>query len=74
VDFDGTVSALSGACPVIVFRADGREVYALPGTTFNKGDCEDVRNGTDVAVKGVLMSDGRVRAEKITLRDGKGGR
>jgi hypothetical protein len=66
------VSGLGGACPVIVFTADRREVYALPGTNFNKGDCSDVRNGTDVAVKGVLMSDGRVRAEKITLNDAKG--
>ena len=30
--------------------------------------CGDLRNGTGVDIKGVLMSDGRVRAEKVTLK------
>ena len=43
-------------------------MYALPGINFEKGECGDVRNGSDVDIKGVLMSDGRVRAEKVTLK------
>ena len=69
----GTVSSLIGFCPVIGFRVDGRTVYALPDTDFVKGQCGDLRNGTDVDIKGVLMSDGRVRADKVTLKSDRGG-
>jgi hypothetical protein len=59
-------------CPIVAFRVDGREVFALPDTDFIKGDCTDLRNGTDVDIKGVLMSSGRVRAEKVTLKNDRG--
>ena len=59
---------------MIGFRADGRTVFALPGTDFVKGECGDLRNGTDVDIKGVLMSDGRVRADKVTLKGERGGK
>ena len=69
------MSSLIGICPVIGFTVDRREVYALPGTDFEKGTCGDVRNGSGVDIRGVLMSDGRVRAEKVTLKkDGGGGK
>jgi hypothetical protein len=60
-------------CPLIGFRVDGRDVYALPGTDFVKGECGDVRNGTEVEIKGVATSEGRVRAEKVTLKNDRGG-
>jgi hypothetical protein len=60
-----------GVCPILLFTVEGRDVFTLPGTDFSKGDCGDVRNGREVEVKGVLMSDGRVRAEKVTLKKDK---
>jgi hypothetical protein len=45
-----------------------RDVFTLPGTDYRKGDCNDVRNGADVDVEGVEMSDGRVRADMVTIK------
>ena len=73
IDLSGTVSSLIGVCPVIAFRVDDRTVYALPDTDFGKGECGDLRNGSDVDIKGVLMSDGRVRADKVTVKGDRGG-
>jgi hypothetical protein len=57
-----------GVCPILAFSVDGRDVFTLPGTDFNKGECSDLKNGTEVDVTGVLMSDGLVRADKVTLK------
>ena len=74
IELEGAVSALAGACPLITFRVDGHDVYASPDTVFNKGVCGEVRNGIDVDVKGVMMSNGRVRVNKVTIRSDRGER
>jgi Domain of unknown function (DUF5666) len=60
-------------CPIRLFRVDDRDVFTLPGTDYRKGDCKDLRNGADVEVDGVQMSDGRVRADTVTMKKKAGG-
>jgi hypothetical protein len=55
-------------CPILLFSVDDRDVFTLPGTDYKKGDCQDVRNRAEVEVEGVQMSDGRVRADKVTIK------
>lgn len=68
IDFDGLVEALSGSCPALSFRLAGRSVWTYGETEFKKGPCRDIENGTEVDLEGRLMSDGRVRAEKIEIK------
>ncbi len=49
-------------------------MYTLPETDYRKGDCQDVRRQAEVEVEGVQMSDGRVRADKITIKKKAGDR
>jgi hypothetical protein len=55
-------------CPILLFSVDDRDVFTLPGTDYKKGDCHDVRTRAEVEVEGVQMSDGRVRADKVTIK------
>jgi hypothetical protein len=71
IDLSGTVSALSGSCPALTFTIGASAVYTTPDTDFSKGKCSDMANGVDVDIKGMLMSDGRVRADKVTLKRGR---
>jgi hypothetical protein len=68
ISLEGQVQSPSGACPVLTFSINGLQVYTSPDTDFSRGDCGDVRNGRDVDIGGVSMSDGRVRADKVTLK------
>jgi hypothetical protein len=68
IKFEGRVSSAFGVCPVLLFSVEDRDVFTLPGTGYSKGDCKDVRNGADVQVEGVQMSDGRVRADQVTIK------
>jgi hypothetical protein len=68
IDFDGRVEALSGSCPALSFGLAGRSVWTSGETEFKKGPCRDIENGTEIDLEGRLMSDGRVRAEKIEIK------
>lgn len=65
VHFDGRVQQMSGSCPVLRFAIDERAVYTTESTSFEKGPCSRVANGVKVDVRGWLMSDGTVRADRI---------
>ena len=67
VDFDGTISNLSGKCPDLTFKARSYTVVTDRSTDFKKSDCGDVRNGRDVSGSGVTQSNGTVRATKIAV-------
>ena len=69
VEIAGEVGAVSGTCPLITFALQGSTVYTTTATTIRKGPCRDVRTGAEVRVEGFLMSDGRVRADVITIED-----
>lgn len=60
---------MSGSCPTLTFVVDGRQVYTTGDTGFKKGNCRDLRNGMEVEVKGMLMSDGTVRAQRVEEDD-----
>jgi hypothetical protein len=67
VDFDGTISNLSGKCPDLTFKARSYTVVTDRSTDFKKSDCGDVRNGRGVSGSGVMQSNGTVRATKIEV-------
>ena len=56
---------------MVAFEVSGRTVYTSPKTDFDMGKCKDIRSGLEVEVKGMLMSDGRIRADKVSFDDDK---
>ena len=58
--FSGTVSSLTGTCPVLSFTVGGRLVRTDDGTQFTQGNCKHLSNGMDIGVTGTL--DWRRRA------------
>ena len=67
VRVSGRVSALSGSCPNLQFVVRNSIVFTDHTTTFSKGSCGSVVNGTDVEVEGRRQSDGRIRARRVEL-------
>ena len=68
VEFDGTVSNLSGRCPDVTFSSRGYTVAADGSTDYKKkSDCGDLREGRRVSVEGVTQLNGTVRARKIEV-------
>jgi hypothetical protein len=67
VDFDGTISGASGACPNVSFSARGFTVTADGGTDYRKSDCSDVRDGRKVKVNGITQPNGSVYATKLEV-------
>jgi len=51
----------------VTFVIDGLTVYSSSSTTYSKIKCDDLKNGRDIDVSGMLMSDGRVRADAISV-------
>ena len=54
---------------MITFAVDGYTVYADDSTDYRRGDCTHLRDRSAVEVRGQRYSDGRVRAERITVED-----
>jgi hypothetical protein len=68
VEFDGTVSSLSGRCPNVSFSSRGYSVTADGSTDYKKkSECGDLREGRRVSVEGVTQANGTVRAKKIEV-------
>jgi hypothetical protein len=67
IEISGKVESVSGSCPAIVFEIKNRTVFTTSRTEFDDGRCRDVRKGTKVKIKGMLMSDGKVRADEIEV-------
>jgi hypothetical protein len=68
VRFSGKANQISGVCPVIIFTVKDRTVYTTPLTEFNKTSCDRIDKGTDLEIRGMEMSDGRVRADEVTRK------
>jgi hypothetical protein len=68
IDLEGTVFALAGRCPDVVFWTDGHWVAADAGTDYRKGNCGDLSGGDSVKVNGRLRPNGVVDAERIELK------
>ena len=57
------VGRLSG----VTFALESMNVYTTADTAVRKGPCKDLKNDKKVRVEGWLMSDLRVRADKVTF-------
>jgi hypothetical protein len=42
-----------------------RAIYTTPSTEFEKTSCDRIDKGTDLEIRGMEMSDGRVRADQV---------
>jgi hypothetical protein len=66
IELEGEIDRVAGSCPTKTFRLDDYTVYTTADTTYERGSCNNVGNDADVEyVRGWLMSDGRVRADRI---------
>ena len=65
--FSGTVSGLTGTCPVLSFTVGGRLVQTDDGTEFIQGNCKHLSNGMDIGVTGTLTG-GAVHATQVQLK------
>jgi hypothetical protein len=66
IELDGRIGDVSGACPSIRFELRGLIVFTTSQTNFRKISCGKIDRGTDMEVEGMLMSDGTVRADRVT--------
>lgn len=65
----GEVRSIAGACPALTFTLQNRVVYTTEQTMFSKGPCRELQNNVEVEVRGMLMSDNRVRADRVRFED-----
>jgi hypothetical protein len=65
---EGSVSALSGTCPVISFTARSTSVTTTSATRFDDG-CSAVRDGRRVEVRGVRQTNGSIVATRVKIED-----
>lgn len=66
VEIEGRIQSLAGTCPALTFRIGGRSlVYTTAATRFKDVTCANLRNGMEVEIEGMLMSDGSVRADTV---------
>jgi len=65
--FSGTVSSLTGTCPVLSFKVGDRLVRTDNGTEFMQGNCKHLSNGMDIGVTGTLTG-GTVYATQVQLK------
>jgi hypothetical protein len=71
VHLDGNVESVSGQCPSIEFRLDGRRVEADGSTDYKHGQCKDVSAGDHLKVDGIDYG-AYVTASRIDIRKGHG--
>lgn len=69
VQLEDEVRNLSGVCPLLRFTIDGQVVYTTTKTSFERGPCSRMRNGVEVEIRGWLMSDNTVRADRVRYED-----
>jgi all-beta uncharacterized protein/BACON domain-containing protein len=67
VDFSGQVSALSGRCPSVTFRADGRTIAVNNRTDFSHSKCDDLKNGRSVVGGGDVQANGTILATNLEV-------
>ena len=68
VTTDGTVAALIGRCPAVVFVLKTTTIIANPATNFKRGNCSDLRSGVDVSVTGTIQPDQKVLATTVEFK------
>jgi hypothetical protein len=63
----GTVAALSGTCPTIMFTVSGVTVKTSSATRFEDGWCAGVLNNARVEIQGRRQTDGSIQADRIEV-------
>ena len=66
IELSGRIGDVSGACPSIRFELRDRTVYTTSLTNFREIKCGKIDRGTELEVDGMVMSDGTVRADRVT--------
>ena len=70
---DGTVASLTGECPTVTMVVRGVRVSTTEETTYEIGECGNLRPGTKVRVEGDFEEDGSLTATSIAITDQPGG-
>jgi hypothetical protein len=65
----GGVRALGGSCPALSFTLNGTMVRTDASTSFDDISCSQIRNGTEVEVKGMRQPDGSLLAVRVEAED-----
>jgi hypothetical protein len=68
VTVSGTVSGLSGACPLLTFSTSGSNVTTSPATQYSGTTCASLKQGDSVQVQGTYGAGGTVVADQVTKR------
>jgi hypothetical protein len=68
IQISGKAGVTAGICPLIVFELKDRVIYTTTDTQFNEIACNRITKGTDLEVRGMEMSDLRIRADKVTKK------
>lgn len=69
VNGEGTIGAITGACPTLTMVITGARVQTTAATEYINGGCATLRSGTKVKVHAETQPDGRILAERVeTLR------
>jgi hypothetical protein len=64
-DVRGTISNLTGTCPVLTFFLGSTKVTTTASTKFEDGGCSTLRNDLRVEVEGSRANDGSLVASKV---------
>jgi hypothetical protein len=68
VEFEGSVSSVSGGCPNVTITVRGMTIIVDRATDFKKSKCSDLRRGRDVSGSGMTQSNGTIKATEIRVR------
>jgi hypothetical protein len=65
IELSGKIDKVDGSCPAVSFEVQDRTVDTSSSTRYEDGNCRDIKKKKRVHVRGTLMSDGRVRADRV---------
>jgi Domain of unknown function (DUF5666)/Putative binding domain, N-terminal/Viral BACON domain len=65
ITVSGTVTGLSGSCPVTTFTVDGQVVVTSAATSYKSGSCGKLKDGENVTVRGLQAAAGGVDAIEV---------
>ena len=65
ITVSGTVTGLSGSCPVTTFTVNGQLVVTSAATNYESGSCGKLKDGESVTVRGVQAAAGGVDASEV---------
>ncbi|MBA2356025.1 MAG: BACON domain-containing protein, partial [Acidobacteria bacterium] len=70
IRLDGIISQVSGTCPMVSFRVEGRSVRTTAATMFVANSCARLTNGADVEARGYAQTNGDILATRVRVKGG----